>query len=488
MHTLLLADDNITVQRVIGLTFATEDFRIVTVSDGQAAIDLIKSEPPDIVLAGTSMPNVTGYEVASFVRSQPSLKSLPVLLLTGAFETVDPATLKASGATGVLEKPLDPVNLISRVKDLLGIKGGAPATPSPGRPVAPAQMPLDRKTPLQREAPASSQARNSGPLPLRASKASSWDQLSESSGLEPDPAAVESDNGSDAGDYLDTLDAAFDSLDRKLAGRGGGDRRQHERREQDRRPPAPPPARHGATADPRAPSRRPVAAIAQEAAKSSAIYEVDDDWFEEDVQAREERLAEQKLLAAEMGIRDVDGPAEPDALGAGAADSDLDFEFGPDGEPKAVDPPVSEPEAVQPPMPAAVAPMPRRPHDTRPPGAGPVAPPSSASAASRDVADDFAALLAFEQGEHPHPPGHSEPAPAPVIVHAAPPEITDGMLDQIAERVANRLSAGSFAEQLREVMTATVRETVREVVSDTSERIVRDEIARLKAQAERDTH
>ena len=42
MPILLLADDNITVQRVIGLTFATEDFEVVTVSDGQAAIDRIR--------------------------------------------------------------------------------------------------------------------------------------------------------------------------------------------------------------------------------------------------------------------------------------------------------------------------------------------------------------------------------------------------------------------------------------------------------------
>ena len=138
-------------------------------------------------------------------------------------------------------------------------------------------------------------------------------------------------------------------------------------------------------------------------------------------------------------------------------------------------------------MPAAVAPMPPRPQDDPASDVRPPAPPSSAAASSRDVADDFAALLAFEQGEHPHPPGPSEPAPAPVIVHAAPPEITNDMLDQIAERVAERLNAGSFAEHLREAMTATVRETVRAVVSDTSERLVRDEIARLKAQAERDT-
>src|SRR5688572_23899272 len=149
MPTLLLADDSVTVQRVIGLTFASEDFRIVTVSDGQAAIDCIKSQPPDIVLAGAAMPNVNGYDVASFVRSQPALKNMPVLLLTGAFETVDPARLETSGANGVLEKPLDPTAVISRVKELLGIKGDTRVNPAPGRLVTSDEMPIDRKERLQ---------------------------------------------------------------------------------------------------------------------------------------------------------------------------------------------------------------------------------------------------------------------------------------------------------------------------------------------------
>ena len=471
MRTLLLADDSITVQRVIGLTFATEDFRVVTVSDGQAAIDRIKSQPPDIVLAGAAMPNVNGYDVASFVRSQPALQNLPVLLLTGAFETVDPARLKTSGANGVLEKPLDPTTVISRVKELLGITGDARPTPAPGRLVTPADVPAAKKQPRQREAPASSQARRAEPPPVRASTTESWDELRESSGLAPDAGSVESGNGGGSENYLDTLDAAFDSLDRRLSGRGD-DTRTHERRKDERRAapprpigdgrnPAPPLAHQGTAVDPRPPSRRPAAPVAHVASGPSAIFEVDDEWFADGEKDREDRLTEQKVLAAEMGIRDIELPADPLKPAADAPNADLNFEFGPGGEPKLA-------EAPNPPASAA------------PPEA------PSASRSARDVADDFAALLAFEQGEHPHPPAHAEPAP--VAVPAPPAEITDAMLDQIAERVVDRLNGGSFAEQLREAMTATVRETVRAVVSDTSERLVRDEIARLKAQAERDTH
>ena len=481
MRTLLLADDSITVQRVIGLTFAAEDIEVVTVSDGQAAIDRIRSQPPDIVLAGASMPNVSGYDVASFVRSQPALSGLPVLLLTGAFETVDPERLKASGASGVLEKPLDPPIVISRVKDLLGIRGDArqPTTPARGRLVTPDDVPADRKPPLQREAPASSHARKTEPPPVRASKASSWDELRDSAGLAPDASPVEGGNGSSTEDYLDTLDAAFDSLDQQLAGRAN-DRRQHERRDRERRNATPPPghnrdgrnpspplAHEGTAVGPRSP-RRPAAPAAQDVPASPAIYEVDDEWFAGDAKDQEQRLAEQKVLAAEMGIRDIDMPEESGAADAAAPNTDLDFEFGPDGEPKPAPTPAPAP---APRMPAAVAPMPAR----------------SSAPPLRDVADDFAALLAFEQGEQPHPPAPSEPAPVPVIGPAAAPAITDAMLDQIAARVAERLNTGLLGDHLRDAMTTTIRDAVRAVVSETSERLVRDEIARVKGQAERDT-
>ncbi|MFM8535213.1 MAG: response regulator, partial [Acidimicrobiia bacterium] len=105
MRTLLLADDSITVQRVIALTFAEEPINVVTVGDGRQAMERLAAEKPDIVLAGTTLPHVSGYELARFMRSRPELQQVPVLLLSGAFESVDAAKLTSSGANGVLEKP-----------------------------------------------------------------------------------------------------------------------------------------------------------------------------------------------------------------------------------------------------------------------------------------------------------------------------------------------------------------------------------------------
>ena len=121
-HTLLLADDSVTIQRVIELTFADEDVHVIAVGNGRQAVDRIALEPPDIVLADVGMPGCKGYEVAAFVKERPDLAHIPVLLLTGAFEPVDENRVRQVRADGVLAKPFKPHELITRVKALLGVR------------------------------------------------------------------------------------------------------------------------------------------------------------------------------------------------------------------------------------------------------------------------------------------------------------------------------------------------------------------------------
>ena len=88
-HKLLLADDSVTIQRVIELTFADEDVQVIAVGNGQDAIDRVQRDRPDIVLADVGMPERNGYEVAAFIKGNPATAHIPVVLLTGAFEPVD---------------------------------------------------------------------------------------------------------------------------------------------------------------------------------------------------------------------------------------------------------------------------------------------------------------------------------------------------------------------------------------------------------------
>jgi len=325
MPTLLLADDNVTTQRVIALTFGDQAFQVVTVGSSQQARDLMAGMRPDIVLASTSLPRNSGYELSEYMLGVETLKDVPVLLLSGAFESVDEARLKSSGARGVIEKPLEPTAVMNRVRELLGFKDAQPAQAA-GRLFTTAATTSDKKAaqdaveppPADRKAP--SEAPPHDPLAAAIARAAQ--------GNTPGQARE---------DYRDTLETAFDSLNHHLE----------------------------------LPSAGPV----------------------------------------------------PNA-------------------------------------PAPVAPV-----------------------ASSSVADDFAALLAIETGDAPPPPA----AARSFVVHSAAPEITDAMLDQIAQRVADRLSSGTFGAELREAMAATLRDSVRMVVSGAAERLVREEIARVKARIERDT-
>ena len=118
-HKLLLADDSVTIQRVVELTFSGEDVQVVTVGDGEQAIARIPIERPDIVLADIGMPKRSGYDVSAFVKGRPDLSHIPVLLLAGAFEPVDDARAQQVKCDGVLVKPFEPQQVVSRVRELV---------------------------------------------------------------------------------------------------------------------------------------------------------------------------------------------------------------------------------------------------------------------------------------------------------------------------------------------------------------------------------
>jgi CheY-like chemotaxis protein len=129
--TLLLADDSLTVRRVIEQTFADEPIDVVTVPDGAAALVRLGANPPDVLLADIGMPEPDGYELALHVRRTPALAHIPVILLTGAFDPVDHARARDAGCAGVLVKPFDPQMLIGRVRQLLEAR--RPSTDTPGK-------------------------------------------------------------------------------------------------------------------------------------------------------------------------------------------------------------------------------------------------------------------------------------------------------------------------------------------------------------------
>jgi CheY-like chemotaxis protein len=116
---LLLADDSITIQKVIGITFVNEDFELSVVDNGDAALEKALAERPDLILADVFMPGKNGYELCAAIKAEPSLSRVPVLLLTGTFEPFDEVKAKNVGADGWISKPFESQALVSRVEELL---------------------------------------------------------------------------------------------------------------------------------------------------------------------------------------------------------------------------------------------------------------------------------------------------------------------------------------------------------------------------------
>lgn len=135
---ILLADDSVTIQKVIELTFLDEDYEVRAVSNGDEAVAALGPVDPDFVIADVHMPGANGYEVCR--RSKQRRPEVPVLLLVGTFEPFDEGQARSAGADSYLKKPFDSQELLQRVEELLA--ASAPAAPAalPLSAVEPAPM------------------------------------------------------------------------------------------------------------------------------------------------------------------------------------------------------------------------------------------------------------------------------------------------------------------------------------------------------------
>ncbi len=116
---LLLADDSLTIQKVVELVMTPEDFETKVFSDGEQAIQALEAFAPDIVLADIDMPKLNGYQLCDKIKNNMATAHIPVILLAGAFEPFNEEYAKAVYADDYIIKPFESKELISKVKSLL---------------------------------------------------------------------------------------------------------------------------------------------------------------------------------------------------------------------------------------------------------------------------------------------------------------------------------------------------------------------------------
>jgi CheY-like chemotaxis protein len=116
---ILLADDSITIQKVVNLTFSDEGIEVVAVSNGDMAERRLDEVKPDLVLADIFMPGKNGYELCEAIKQNPQFRNVPVVLLVGAFEPFDQAEARRVRADAHLTKPFESRTLVETVRKLI---------------------------------------------------------------------------------------------------------------------------------------------------------------------------------------------------------------------------------------------------------------------------------------------------------------------------------------------------------------------------------
>ena len=110
---ILVADDSLTIQKVIRLALSGDGYEIQTVSDGKEAIEQASLFRPDICIIDVSLPHYDAYQIREHFMLKPDLKNIPIILMSSAFEKVDESRAEKLGFAGHLIKPFDPSHLRS---------------------------------------------------------------------------------------------------------------------------------------------------------------------------------------------------------------------------------------------------------------------------------------------------------------------------------------------------------------------------------------
>ena len=116
---ILVADDEPALLRLLEFVLGRRGYIIQGVTNGNAAVEILKTESPDLVILDVMMPGLDGYEVLTHIRETAHLEGLPVVMLTARAQLDDIQLGLSLGADAYLAKPFDPEDLLSVVESLI---------------------------------------------------------------------------------------------------------------------------------------------------------------------------------------------------------------------------------------------------------------------------------------------------------------------------------------------------------------------------------
>ncbi|MFP4323644.1 MAG: response regulator [Anaerolineales bacterium] len=119
MATILIADDNPTIQRIISHTLRRAGHEIITAYDGLEALDILEQHTIELGIFDIAMPEMDGLTLLQTVRKSPEYAALPVVMLTASGQDEDRVQAETLGADGFLTKPTSSREILDLVEQLL---------------------------------------------------------------------------------------------------------------------------------------------------------------------------------------------------------------------------------------------------------------------------------------------------------------------------------------------------------------------------------
>jgi class 3 adenylate cyclase len=120
---ILIVDDQPMNVDILKTRLAVHGYDILTATDGEAALQVARSEQPDLLLLDVMMPKMDGIEVCQRLKGDASLPFMPIIMVTAKSDSKDVVAGLDAGADEYLTKPVDQAALVARVKSMLRIKG-----------------------------------------------------------------------------------------------------------------------------------------------------------------------------------------------------------------------------------------------------------------------------------------------------------------------------------------------------------------------------
>ena len=120
---VVMADDDVEIRMILNRTVRALDCDVMQAEDGEQALEMIIENQPDLVILDVMMPNISGWEVCKYIRSNPRLEKTPVVMLTAIGKTVNEMTSPLYGADVYLDKPFDIDEVEGVVSRLLKLDG-----------------------------------------------------------------------------------------------------------------------------------------------------------------------------------------------------------------------------------------------------------------------------------------------------------------------------------------------------------------------------